>query len=83
MRKGVLWANSEDPDEILHYATFYQGLHCLLIKTKTIFRERHNIIWKSQPVSPQYIQMDHPDFIVSKESFRSTIDQSIKQFGSS
>ena len=23
-------ANSEDPDEMPHYAAFYQGLHCLL-----------------------------------------------------
>ena len=23
-------ANSEDPDEMLHYAAFHQGLHCLL-----------------------------------------------------
>ena len=23
-------ANSEDPDEMLHNAAFYQGLHCLL-----------------------------------------------------
>ena len=23
-------ANSEDPDEMQHYAAFHQGLHCLL-----------------------------------------------------
>ena len=23
------FANSEDPDEMLHNAAFYQGLHCL------------------------------------------------------
>ena len=28
-------ANSEDPDEMLHYAAFHQSLHCLL-KTKSI-----------------------------------------------
>ena len=27
--KGVLVTNSEDPDEMLHYAAFHQGLHCL------------------------------------------------------
>ena len=25
-----IFANSEDPDEILHNAAFQQGLHCLL-----------------------------------------------------
>ena len=24
-------ANSEDPDEMPHYAAFHKGLHCLLI----------------------------------------------------
>ena len=32
--------NSEDPDKMLHYAAFHLGLHCLLLKTKLIFRER-------------------------------------------
>ena len=27
-------ANSEDPDEILHNATFHQSLHCLLGQRK-------------------------------------------------
>ena len=26
----TLWANSEDPDEMLQIAAFHQGLHCLL-----------------------------------------------------
>ena len=26
--------NSVDPDEMPHYATFYLGLHCLLVFTK-------------------------------------------------
>ena len=33
--------NSEDPDKMLHYAAFHLGLHCLLLKTKLIFRERN------------------------------------------
>ena len=33
--------NSEDPDKMLHYAAFRLGLHCLLLKTKLIFRERN------------------------------------------
>ena len=32
--------NIEDPDKMLHYAAFHLGLHCLLLKTKLIFRER-------------------------------------------
>ena len=34
-------ANSEDPDEMLHYVAFHQGLLCLL--TKSTFRERNTI----------------------------------------
>ena len=37
-------ANSEDPDEMQHYAAFHHGLHCLLLKTKAIFRERSSIL---------------------------------------
>ena len=36
--KCVLFANSEDLDEIPHDAVFYQGLH--VATTKTIFGER-------------------------------------------
>ena len=32
-------ANSEDPDEMPHKVAFYQGLHCLLFKIKTINRD--------------------------------------------
>ena len=32
--------NSEDPDEMQHYAAFHQGLHCLL-RLKTTFRDRN------------------------------------------
>ena len=32
--------NSEDPDKMLHYVAFHLGLHCLLVKTKLILRER-------------------------------------------
>ena len=28
-------ANSEDPDEMLHYAAFHQGLHCLLLQKQS------------------------------------------------
>ena len=36
--------NSEDPDKMLHYAAFHLGLHCLLLKTKLIFRERNTFL---------------------------------------
>ena len=40
-------AKSEGPDEMLHHVSFHQGLHCLLLKTKLIFRERNTISsWK-------------------------------------
>ena len=32
--------NSEDPDEMPHYAAFHQGLYCLL--GKKIFRQKQN-----------------------------------------
>ena len=37
--------NSEDPDEMLPYATFHQGLHCLL--DKSTIRERSLIIFRN------------------------------------
>ena len=38
-------ANSDDPDEMQHYAAFHQGHHCLYIKVKTIFRRQTNTIF--------------------------------------
>ena len=32
-------ANSEDPDEILHYAAFHQCLHCLLRQKQSSEKE--------------------------------------------
>ena len=29
LKIGFVLANSADPDEMLHYAAFYLGLHCL------------------------------------------------------
>ena len=31
--------NSEDPDELPHFATFYQGLHCLLRQNRSSDKE--------------------------------------------
>ena len=33
--KRVLFANSEEPDEMHHYAAFHQSLHCLLRKKRS------------------------------------------------
>ena len=40
----AILANSEDPDEMPHYATFHQGLHCLQ-RYKQIFmiEMQHNL----------------------------------------
>ena len=53
-------ANSEDPDEMLHYVAFHQGLHCLLK-------------WSSETEIQFYLEIynylyivGHPKFIVSK-----------------
>ena len=34
-------ANSEDPDEMPHYAAFHQGLHCLLRQNESSGIKRH------------------------------------------
>ena len=39
------FANSEDPDEMPQNAAFHQGLHCSVLKTKSIFKERKPIIF--------------------------------------
>ena len=40
---GML-ANSEDPDEMQHYAAFHQGLHCLLkLKQPSGTEIHHNL----------------------------------------
>ena len=33
---NVSLANSDDPDEMLHYAAFHQGLHCLVRQNKLL-----------------------------------------------
>ena len=41
------FANSEDSDEMPQNVAFHQGLHCLLSKSKTIFRERNTILFEN------------------------------------
>ena len=52
----VLFANSENTDDMLNNATFHQGVHCLLILID-LQRKKCNIFWKLLPVTPQYIQV--------------------------
>ena len=42
---GIL-ANSEDPDEMLHNATFTQSLHCLLRQNQSSEKEMYSILAK-------------------------------------
>ena len=47
--------NSEDPDEMQHYAAFQQGLYCLLgkkdLQTKT--KNKTNTTFKNYNLTPQ------------------------------
>ena len=43
--------NSEDPDEMPHYAAFYQGLYCLLGKKN--LQNKKNTTLKSYNLTPQ------------------------------
>ena len=40
-------ANSEEPDQMQHYAAFHQGLHCLYLQ-----RQKYIIIKKLLPLTP-------------------------------
>ena len=56
-------ANSEDQDEMPHYATCHQGLHYLLRK-KSLFRESNAfLIWKLLPHTLRYIQWSDPSLL--------------------
>ena len=37
-------ANREDLDEMLHYETFHQGLHCLLREKNDLQRNKYNFV---------------------------------------
>ena len=38
------FANSEDPDEMLHNAAYHQGLHCLLrLESNSILSGNYNL----------------------------------------
>ena len=44
--------NSEDPDEMPHYAAFHQGLYCLLGK-KDLQTKNNNTTFKNYNLTPQ------------------------------
>ena len=52
-------ANSEDPDEMQHYAAFHQGLHCLLCLKHSSGTEIHHNLENSTCDPLRHI-MSHP-----------------------
>ena len=55
-------ANSEDADEMPHYAAFHQCLHCLQDKNG-LQGKKYNLIWKVYPVTPQCKQWTIPSLL--------------------
>ena len=53
-------SNSEDPDNMQQIEAFHQGLRCLLRQKEKIQRKK-TYFWKSQPVTPHYIQWIIPN----------------------
>ena len=49
------FANSEDPDEMQHYAAFHQGPHCLK-RLKKIFRQTNTIFFENYNGTPSTVQ---------------------------
>ena len=48
--------NSEDPDEMPHYAAFHQGLYCLLGKKDLHTKKQHtHTTFKNYSLTPQGI----------------------------
>ena len=64
-------ANSVDPDEMPHSATFYQGLHCLHRKEIQYFLE-------ITTCDLSIYTMDHHKFIVSNQKEESISAQGVK-----
>ena len=51
--------NSEDPDEMPHYAAFHQGLYCLLGK-KDLQTKKTNTTFKNYNLTPQGMYVQWP-----------------------
>ena len=59
----VILANSEDPDEMQHYAAFHQGLHCLLrLKQPSVTEIVNNL--ETFTCDPLKCKMGNPILIV-------------------
>ena len=52
------FANSEDPDEMLHNAAFHQGLHCLLGQKRYSEKEIQSIL-ENKTCDTSVYTMDH------------------------
>ena len=73
--------NSEDPVEMLHYAAFHQGLHCLLrYKQSTGTEIHHN--WEMPTCDPLKYIMDNPILIGCICMGKSTILFRVLKYGS-
>ena len=57
-------ANSEDPDEMQHYAAFHQGLHCSLRLKQPSWKEIHHIL-ETFICDPLKYKIDYHILIVS------------------
>ena len=60
----------ENSDEMPQNEAFHQGIHCLLLRTSKIFRER-NIYLGMITCDPLMFTMDLPKFIVSNQKEKS------------
>ena len=58
-------ANSEDQDEMLHYAAFHQGLHYLLLNKNDLQRKKFNFNLEIITFDPSIHIMGHTKFILS------------------
>ena len=59
----VTLANSEDPDELLHYAAFHLGRHCLLRQKQSSGTEINHFI-KILTANPLKYKMDDSILII-------------------
>ena len=64
-----IFANSEDPDDTLHNAAFYQGLHYL--RQRRFSEKEIQFYLEIITCDPLIYTMDHPKLVVSnkKEQF--------------
>ena len=65
-------ANSEDPDEIPHYVTFHQDLHCLLRRKQSLEREIQFYL-EALTCVPLNYTMDRSKIIASNQNADFTI----------